>query len=157
MSLRMPAVAVLLLVTGLAISGCGGPDENSPEGVVERFFERVDDQDAGAVQAVLCEDFRQNVNFELGPHEEVDFDFDLDYEGEGDEETGGDTAEVLAWGKIERTLRTDEVRQEVRVQRSQDAPWVLKTFRVNGQWRVCGGDAFILGLLDTPAAFREIE
>lgn len=157
MSLRVPAVVVVFLVVGLVIGGCGGPDENSPEGVVERFFERVDGQDEAAVKALLCEDFRQNVNFSLAPHEKVDLDFDLDYEGERDEEIGGDTAEVLVSGKIERTLRTDDVRQEVRIQRNQDAPWTVKTFRVGDDWRVCGGDAFILGLLDTQAAFSEIE
>jgi hypothetical protein len=153
----MPAVVFVFLIVALAVSGCGGPDENSPEGVVERFFDRVDGQDSGGVKALLCEDFRQNVNFSLGPHEKVDLDFDLEYEGERNNETGGETAEVLVWGKIERTLRTDDVRQEVRIQRTQDAPWHVKTFRVGEDWRVCGGDAFILGLLDTPAAFSEIE
>lgn len=157
MSVRVPAVAVVFLVLGLVISGCGGPDENSPEGVVKRFFERVDDQNEEAVRALLCEDFRQNVDFSLGPHEKVDLDFDVDYEGGRSQNTGGDTVDVLVSGKIERTLRTSDVRQEVRIQRNQDAPWTVKTFRVGDEWRVCGGDAFILGLLDTPAAFSEIE
>jgi hypothetical protein len=87
----------------------------------------------------------------------VSFDFDLDFEGEGDEDAGADTADVLVSGKIERGLRTDDVRYEVRIQRDEAAPWTVKTFRVDGRWRVCGADPFILSLLDTPAAFEEIE
>lgn len=151
----LPVTALLLL--SVALVGCGGPDDNSPRGVVERFFDRLDEQDESAVRDLLCEDFQQNVSFDHGRGREVSFDFDLNFEGEGDEDAGGDTADVLVSGKIERGLRTDDVRHEVRVQRDEAAPWTIKTFRVEGSWRVCGGDAFILSLLNTPAAFEEIE
>jgi len=150
------ARVVLILVVLLA--ACSGPDENSPEGVVERFFDALEDQNRGDVQASLCRDFRQNVDFDLGDDQKARLNFDLSYEAEDDgDHRDGDTLEVQVYGKINVVLQSEHVRQEWKMRRDPEAPWTVNVFRVDGQWHVCGVDPLLLGLLNLKETIGALE
>jgi hypothetical protein len=146
-----------LVVVALALTACGGPDADSPEGVIKHFFEQLEDQNENEVKNLLCQDFRQNVHFELDDEQEARLKTDLKVTV-GDEETEeAETLDVKVYGRIETVWETDHVRQENKTRRDEDAAWNVQLFKVDGEWLVCGGDPFIVRLLDVSAAVSALE
>ncbi len=147
------ALGLGLAVLGLA--GCGSPDLDTPEGVVHAFFDRLDDKDQDGVRALLCQDFKQNVNLEMGRDREVDYSFDLRYQAA--DEGNASAVDVAVYGKMEMHLRARHVRYEVHERRDSEAPWTVRVASINGEWLVCGGDPQVLRLLDARGALDALE
>lgn len=147
---RLGAVLALILTVGLMLSACGGPDENSPEGVTERFFDRLGDLESGDVSDLLCEDYRRNVDFSLPENSEADLNFDLKYDADDvpEDPEPGDVVTVEVWGEVEAKLRGDHIRYELKQRNDENAAWQVRVTRFEDEWQVCGLDPFILELLD---------
>lgn len=152
----MIKICVVLLVVALLLTGCGGPDADSPEGVVERFFEQLEDRNENEVENLLCEDFRQNVHLELDDQEEARLKTKLKINAE-DETEEAETLNVNVYGKIEAVWETEHVRQEINIRRDEESAWSIQLFKVDNEWLVCGGDPFILSLLDVEAVVSGLE
>ena len=54
-------LATLVLAFGLAVAGCGGDGEDSPEEVTESFYAALSDSDAAEVCGLLSESAVENV------------------------------------------------------------------------------------------------
>jgi len=148
-------IALAAGLGALALAGCGSPDTETPGGTVEEFFSRLDDEDQDGMRALLCQDYQQNVNLDLGENREVDYEFDLRYDAP---DANGETAvDVAVYGKMEMRLRSDEVRYEVQERRTSDAPWTVRVASIGGEWRVCGADERVLEMLDARAMFDALE
>lgn len=148
-------IALAIGLGALALAGCSSPDTETPAGAVEVFFNRLDDEDQDGVRALLCRDYQQNVNLDLGEGREVDYDFDLRYDAP---DADGETAvDVAVYGKMEMRLRSDDVRYEVQERRTSDAPWTVRVALIGGEWQVCGADARVLAMLDAGAAMDALE
>jgi hypothetical protein len=145
-----------VLIVVLALTACGGPAKDSPEGVVKRFFEQIEEQNETEVKNLVCQDFRQNVHFDLGKNQEARMKTDLKFSAEeaADE---SETVNVQVYGRIETVWETDHVRQETKTRRDEEAAWNVQLFKVDGDWLVCGGDPFIVRLLDVSAAVGGLE
>jgi hypothetical protein len=143
-----------LILIALALSACRGDDPNSPKGVVKQFFSQLQDRNTSGVKNMLCKDFRQNVHFDLSDGQKAKLTFDLDYK------TGETTDEMVVikvYGRIKVFLETDHVRKETRERRREEAPWEIRVAQQDGKWRVCGGDSFILDLLDLTGQVNALE
>lgn len=148
-------MALAIGLGALALAGCSSPDIGTPAGVVEVFFNRLDDEDQAGVRALMCEDYRQNVNLDIGEGREVDYDFDLRFDaGDDDNATAVD---VAVYGKIEMHLRSDDIRYEVQERRTSNAPWTVRVASIGGEWQVCGADEQVLAVLDARSAFEALE
>jgi hypothetical protein len=148
---------LVIVLAALLLAACGGPDENSPEGVVKRLFDRVEDQEESGVRDLLCQDYRQNVNFDLGEDQDVKLRLDFKYRAAEDGDDREDTHRVAVYGKSVVILDTDHVRSETKQIRDEDAAWEINVFRVDGNWRVCGGDPALLALLDLAGLADALE
>ncbi len=143
------------MLAGLALTGCGGPDSDTPAGAVEVLFDRLRGEDQSGVRALLCQDFRDNVNLDMGEGRDVSYSFDLRYNAPD----AGDApaVDVAVYGKMEMRLRSDDVRYEVQERRTAKAPWTIRVARMDGQWLVCGGDERVLALLDARGALDALR
>ncbi len=153
---RGGAVLVLALLATLLVSACG-PAKDSPEGVVNEFFNKIEDRSAGKVQALLCQDYRQNVDFSLKDGQHAKLKFDFKYKSAGQQGDQPDTRTIKVYGKYVAIFETDHVRVENKQRRDEEAAWKIQLFKVDGQWRVCGGDPGLLSLLDLRAAVDSLE
>lgn len=148
-------MALTLGFAALTLAACGSPDISTPAGVVEEFFNRLDDEDQAGVRALLCQDFRQNVNLDMGENREVEYAFDLRYDAESDD--GATAVDVAVFGKLEMRLRSSDVRYEVQERRTDDAPWMVRVARIGDEWQVCGADPQVLALLDARGALDTLN
>ena len=139
-------IALAIGIGALALAGCSSPDTGTPAGVVEEFFNRLDDEDQDGARALLCEDYRQNVNLDMGEGREVDYAFDLRYDAP--DEDDATTVDVAVYGKMEMHLRSSNVRYEVQERRTSNAPWTVRVASIGGEWQVCGADQQVRALLD---------
>jgi len=147
--------ALAMGIAVLALAACSSPDLGTPAGVVEEFFNRLDDEDQNGVRALLCPDFRQNVNLNMGEDREVDYSFDLRFDAP--DEVDAAAVDVAVFGKMEMHLRLDDVRYEVQERRTDNAPWTVRVARIGGEWQVCGADPQVLALLDARGALDALE
>jgi hypothetical protein len=145
-----------IVLLALILTACGGADPDSPEGVVKQFFEQLEDQNENEVKNLVCQDFRQNVRFDLDNQHEARLKTDLKVAVD-DEAEEAETLDVKVYGRIETVWETDHVRQENKIRRDEESAWNLQLFKVDGEWLVCGGDPFILTLLDIEAAVSALE
>ena len=148
-------IALAIGLGALAMAGCGSPDTETPVGTVEEFFNRLDDEDQDGVRALLCQDYQQNVNLDLGDNREVAYEFDLRYDAP--DADGEAAVDVAVYGKMEMHLRSADVRYEVQERRTSAAPWTVRVASIGGEWRVCGADARLLAMLDARGAFDALE
>lgn len=153
--LRVTGIAMLVLI--LVLTACGGRDPDSPEGVVERFFDNLEDQDESGVKDVLCKDFQQNVNFDRGDGQEVKLKFDLDYDTQPADDDSPQVRDVEIHGRMQVIWETDHVRSEFKEKRDEAASWHVQVFKVDDEWRVCGGDPALLRFLDMRAVLDSFE
>ena len=153
MSKRTGATLVLILAAALVLAACGGPDQDSPEGVTAEFFDKLGDLNAKRVSETLCEDYRQNVDFDVP--EDFDADVDLNLKFDADDEPSdpepGDVVDVEVWGEIAVKVRGDHVRYELKQRNDESAAWHVRVTYLDDEWLVCGSDPFILELLDINA------
>lgn len=143
------------MLAGLALAGCDSPDSSTPAGAVEVFFDRLRDEDQDGVRALLCQDFRDNVNLDMGKDRDVSYSFDLRYDAP--DAVDAATVDVAVYGKMEMHLRSDDVRYEVQERRTAGAPWTVRVARMDGKWLVCGGDERVLALLDARGALDALH
>lgn len=143
------------MLAGLALAGCDSPDRATPAGVVEIFFNRLRDEDQDGVRALLCRDFHDNVNLDMGKDRDVSYSFDLRYNAPDVGDAA--TVDVAVYGKMEMHLRSEDVRYEVQERRTSDAPWTVRVARMEGQWLVCGADERVLALLDARGALDALH
>lgn len=148
-------MALALGFAALTLAACSSPDISTPAGVVEEFFNRLDDEDQAGVRALLCQDFRQNVNLDMGENREVEYAFDLRYDADSDD--GATAVDVAVFGKLEMHLRSSDVRYEVQERRTDDAPWTVRVARIGDEWQVCGADPQVLALLDARGALDALN
>ncbi len=148
-------MALALGFAALTLAACSSPDVSTPAGVVEEFFNRLDDKDQAGARALLCQDFRQNVNLDMGQNRSVDYAFDLRYTA--DSENGATAVDVAVFGKMEMRLRSNDVRYEVQERRTNSAPWTIRVARIGDEWQVCGADPQVLALLDARGALDALD
>jgi major membrane immunogen (membrane-anchored lipoprotein) len=145
-----------VLVLALLVSACG-PAKDSPEGVVNEFFNKIEDRSTGQVQALLCQDYRQNVDFGLKDGQHAKLKFDFKYKTAAQQGEQADTRTMKVYGKYVAIFETEHVRVENKQRRDEEAAWSIQLFKVDGQWRVCGGDPGLLSLLDLRAVLDGLE
>ncbi len=137
------------MLAGLALAECDSPDERHAQPERSRsFFDRLRVEDQEACAALLCQDFRDNVNSK-GEERDVSYPSTaLHARGRGRRAA----VDVAVYGKMEMRLRSDEVRFEVAGARTTARPWTVRVARMEGQWwwrrrvSACGATSYARGL-----------
>lgn len=146
---------IVLMILAILVSACGGGESDDPAGIVEQFFNRLEEQSEAEVKALLCPDYRQNVDFGLAEDQKAEMEFDLSYRLEGTPDEAADVALVRVYGKTEVTLESGGIEVHTRQRRDQEAAWEFRVVKIDGDWLVC--EPLALGWLDVKAAVEALE